>query len=258
MKDLQTEQLTDNYLGNSSPVPNDELRILLWDIDGTLMSSVQNGSFRTYFEPVMRRIFGTSGRLGEIQVSGMTDFQIFYESLQSEGFTIEKVRAKLPELLEIFPLEMKRAIAGDKTHKLFDGVHEILQAASENPRFVNALLTGNLSPAARIKVGLFGLEKYFDFSISAFGEISHDRNDLGFMAIQKANDKFRYNFRPEQFIVIGDTPKDISCARACGAKMVSVATGRSHPPEELARYKPDILLENLTDTKKIIQILETL
>ena len=259
MRDEQIYKTRAENFEKQPPIPNHELRILLWDIDGTLMSSVVNGAFRIYFAPVMKQIFGTSGRLEELQVSGMTDFQIFYESLKDEGFTVETVRAKMPELLEVFPVEMKRAVGGGgKTHKLLGGIEEILRATDENPRFINALLTGNLSPAARIKIGIFGLEKYFDFSISAFGENSHDRNDLGFIAIQKANEKFAFEFHPSQFIVIGDTPKDIACARACGAKVVSVATGRSHPPEELAQFNPDVLIENLTDTRKVLQILEGL
>lgn len=271
MRDERNSELTnislkeDNSNSNSrgsdysSLIPHlSSLKILLWDIDGTLMSSVTNGTFRIYFTSVMKQIFGTSGRLEELEVSGMTDFQIFYESLKDEGFTVETVREKLPELLEIFPVEMSRAVDGERTHRLHGGIKEILQATSGNPRFINALLTGNLSPAARIKVEIFGLENYFDFSISAFGEVSHERNDLGFIAIQKANEKFDYEFQPSQFIVIGDTPRDIDCARACGAKVVSVATGKSHPAEELAKFKPDVLIENLTDTQKVLQILENL
>lgn len=254
---LKFPSVESNEISPLRPHPS-SLKILLWDIDGTLMSSVQHGSFRNYFAPVMEQVFGTSGKLHELQVSGMTDFQIFYESLLHEGFTVEAVREKLPEVLEVFPLEMQRVVDGEKTHKLFGGVKEILQATTENPNFVNALLTGNLMPAARIKIGIFGLERYFDFSISAFGENSHDRNDLGFVAVQKAREKFDYNFNPSQFIIIGDTPKDIACARACGAKVVSVATGRSHPPEELAQFNPDVLLEDLTDTTQVLQILESL
>jgi phosphoglycolate phosphatase len=252
---LLAEESTE--ISSLRPHPS-SLKILLWDIDGTLMSSVQHGSFRNYFAPVMKQVFGTSGKLEELQVSGMTDFQIFYESLLHEGFTVESVREKLPELLEVFPLEMQRVVDGEKTHKLFGGVKEILQATKENPKFINALLTGNLTPAARIKIGIFGLERYFDFSISAFGENSHDRNDLGFVAVQKAREKFDYNFNPSQFIIIGDTPKDIACARTCGAKVISVATGRNHPSEELAEFNPDVLLEDLTDTAQVLQILESL
>jgi phosphoglycolate phosphatase-like HAD superfamily hydrolase len=64
--------------------------------------------------------------------------------------------------------------------------------------------------------------------------------------------------KPEQFIVIGDTPNDIRAARAFGAKMVSVATGKNHPAAELEKFKPDVLLENLSDTKEVLQILKNL
>ena len=64
--------------------------------------------------------------------------------------------------------------------------------------------------------------------------------------------------KPEQFIVIGDTPNDIACAREFGAKAVAVATGRSHSAAELAKFEPDILLLDLQDTPNILNTLQSL
>ena len=235
------------------------LRILLWDIDGTLMSSAVHGAFKKYFAPVMEKIYGSSGILANLQVAGMTDTQIFYESLKDEGFTPEQILAPKEKLLEIFKKEMSHVIGKTETpYEIKPGVREILEATSKNPHFLNALLTGNLSVAAEIKLGYFDLWKYFAGKPNIFGEISHDRRELGKAAVKTIGEFLNAKLKPEQFIVIGDTPNDIAAARAFGAKMVSVATGSQNSKEELLKYKPDILVDNLGDTQKILHILETI
>jgi len=112
--------------------------------------------------------------------------------------------------------------------------------------------------AAKFKLKFVGLDNFFDFSIGAFGNESHERKNLPAVAARHASAKFDYDFAPSQFIVIGDTPNDIDCARYFGAKAVAVATGRNHPPETLLPHHPDYLLENLTHTAKVLQILENL
>jgi phosphoglycolate phosphatase-like HAD superfamily hydrolase len=236
-----------------------KLKILLWDIDGTLMSSTQTGSFREYFEKVMLKVYGSAGRLETLQVSGMTDTQIFYESLKDEGFTPERILEATPQLLPIFKEEMSRVVEQNKhAYRMFPGVREILEATSKNPNFLNVLLTGNLSVAAEIKLSYFDLWKYFETAPNIFGEISHDRRELGKAAPEIISSFLGVKLEPKQFIVIGDTPNDIAAARAFGATMVSVATGRNHPPEELAKFGPDIILKDLSDTAAVLNILENL
>ena len=75
-------------------VPRSSLRVLLWDIDGTLLRSVRSGSFKDYTIPMLEEVFGTSGRLSEMKVSGMTDLQIVGEALKHEGFTHERSRTR--------------------------------------------------------------------------------------------------------------------------------------------------------------------
>lgn len=239
-------------------IQHKDIRILLWDIDGTLMTSTRPGAYKRYFAPSLEKVFGTSGTLEEMVVSGMTDVQIAVESLQNAGFSVEQIREKIPLMLEVFPVEMRRVLDGEKSHVLLGGVKEVLDATKANPRYINGLLTGNLTPAAKIKLEKVGLQDEFDFEISAFGEISHNRNDLPFEAIKKAQKKFNYVFEPSQFIIIGDTPNDIICARNCGAKVVSVATGRGQTMEGLGKLNPDFLFEDFSDTNAVLKALASL
>lgn len=236
------------------------LRIILWDIDGTLVRARINGVFRQYFAPAMQRTFGTYGRLIEMNsVSGYTDLQIIVEALAPEKITLADVRAKFPELLANFTQEMHRFCRSHEyVMDVLSGVPEILTATNDDPLFFNALLTGNFEPAARLKLELGGVNKFFDFSLGAFGEESNNRNDLPEIAADSIRARFDYDFAPQQFIVIGDTPHDIACARFFGAKAVAVATGRNNPPENLLPHKPDYLFRDLSDTKEVLRVFKTI
>ena len=187
----------------------------------------------------------------------MTDTQIMYEALRDEGFTPERIFEMKENLLEIFRAEMTAVLEKNgEPYEVLRGAPEILAETDKSPKFVNALLTGNLSVAAEIKLKSINLWHYFADAPNAFGEISHDRRHLAIEAGKLFNEFYRFDFQPAQFVVIGDTPNDIACARAFGAKVAAVATGRNHPPQELARYQPDVLLDDLSDTQKVLHVLE--
>lgn len=234
----------------------ENLRILLWDIDGTLLRSTVRGGYVEYFSATMRKVFGSAGRLAEITASGMTDTQIIYEALRDENFAPEHIFERKQDLLKIFKQEMTTVLAERRApYELLAGARQILTETAENPLFVNALLTGNFSVAAQIKLETVGLWHYFADAPNAFGEISHDRRDLARAAGKLFNEKYAVEFQPEQFIVIGDTPNDIACARAFGAKVVAVATGGNQTKEILAAEKPDHLLDDLSDTANVLKVL---
>lgn len=227
--------------------PPSLLRILLWDIDGTLLRSARVGAFKDYTAPVLEGVFGTSGRLMEMTVSGMTDLQIVIEALRDEGFTHAQIRERIDELKTRYMLEMERVARSDKElFHLLPGVRETLEATTNHPRYRNALLTGNIEPAAHLKMELVGLSGFFDLP-GAFGDESHDRRDLPALAAARINAHLNLDLPPSQFIVIGDTPNDIACARHFGAKAVAVATSRMYRPEDLLAHNPDALLPDLSD-----------
>lgn len=244
------------------PTPNTRhpysLRILLWDIDGTLVRSAREGVFKSYTVPLLEGIFGTAGRLAEMRVSGMTDLQIIGEALRDEGFTQEHIRSRLKELRTRYIAELER-VAGmeEKLFYALPGAHEILATTHANPRYRNALLTGNIEPAAHLKLRAVGLLDFFKLP-GAFGDDSHDRRDLPALAAARINRALNLELAPAQFIVIGDTPNDIACARHFGARSVAVATSRYHSADELLTHQPDALIPNLSDTDSILKTLGAL
>lgn len=237
----------------------DKLKILLWDIDGTLMRSTVQGGYKKYFSATMQKVFGSSGTLDRIIPSGMTDTQIMFESLRNEGFTSAKIFERKDEILKTFKAEMTKVLSdGDEPYEVLNGAKEILTETDKNPHFINALLTGNLSVAAEIKLRSVNLWHFFENAPNAFGEISHERKDLAVEAGKLFNEAYDFEFSPKQFIVIGDTPNDVLCAKHFGAKCVSVLTGRNQTGENLAKENPEVLIEDLSDTEKLLQIFESL
>jgi phosphoglycolate phosphatase-like HAD superfamily hydrolase len=215
------------------------------------------GVFKDYTTPAIVRLFGTAGRLHELSVSGMTDLQIVAEALREEGFDEAAIRARAPELAAAYLEELERLTRGEDIYYALPGAREALEAVENHPRYLNSLLTGNVEPAARLKLRAVGLEQYFRLP-GAFGEDSHDRRDLPALARERLSRHLRLDLNPEQLVVIGDTPKDIACARHFGARAVAVATGRTYRAEDLASHGPDALLENLADTSLLLRTLAKL
>jgi len=237
---------------------NSSSRVLLWDLDGTLVHGKRYGVFKDYTVPMLEAVFGTAGSLRGMIVSGMTDLQIVEESLRDKGITREHITARKEELLRCYMEEMKRATGnGNQIIEAMPGAREVLQRIEEHPRYLSALLTGNIEPAAHLKIEITGLAQFFRLP-GAFGDDSFDRRDLPALAAQRINEHLGADLQPEQFIVIGDTPNDIACARHFGARVLAVATGRVHAAEDLAACEPDALLPDLLNTELFMETLDKL
>ncbi|HEX8633727.1 MAG TPA: HAD hydrolase-like protein [Pyrinomonadaceae bacterium] len=243
-------------------VAPEDLRVVLWDIDGTLLRSVRPGAFVDYMAPALESVFGTTGRIREMRVSGMTDLQIIGESLSEEGFTNEHIRARVEDIRTRFMIEMERvaatATADNPLFRLLPGAREILERVRPHPRYRSSLLTGNLEPAAYLKLRLVGLSDFFQQLPGAFGDDSHERRDLPAIAAARINARLKLNLRPAQFIIIGDTPNDIACAKHFGARSVAVCTGRFDTQETLAAHHPDAILPDLSDTELVLRTFDAL
>ena len=259
MKDSSNEGIKTHF--SKSPdfrLSPSDLRILLWDIDGTLIRSRRNGAYKDYTIPVLEEIFGTSGQLSTMRVSGMTDLQIIAEALREEGFTHDDIRAEIHYLSQRLTEEAKRvAGSGETFFEVLPGVVETLNALDEHPRYRSALLTGNIEPMAYLKMELVKLDRFFKLP-GAFGEESHQRRDLPERAAERIMKYLGTRLSVEQFIVIGDTPNDIDCARHFGARALAVGTGRFYTKEELLACEPDAWLADLSDTQQVLNTLATL
>jgi phosphoglycolate phosphatase len=222
-------------------------RLLLFDIDGTLIHS--GGAGVHALKSAFTERFGIADDFHDIEIAGMTDSGIVVSILNKHKIpaTNENVSAFLDSYVHFLSLELPRRMG-----KLLPGVLELLEKLKSRPHLVLALLTGNVSRGAQLKLEHYGVWHFFEFG--AFADDHHDRNRLGTVARARAKEKHGRQFAASEIDVIGDTPRDIACGKAIGARTIAVATGRWRR-DELARYEPDFLIDDLSDVQGIIDTL---
>jgi phosphoglycolate phosphatase len=218
------------------------MKLFLFDVDGTLLTT--DGAGRTALKLASADVFGVSEDLSNIAIAGNTDSRIGREILTKHGIPVSEgalnrlLGAYLARLVDQLKLNPGRILPGV--------VQTLERVACAGVGM--GLLTGNLRRGADLKLGAHGVKRFFEFG--AFGDDDFDRNKLGPIALERAQAWYKTGFSPGETYVIGDTPRDVACARAFGAQAVAVATGR-YSSEELAATQPDFLFSDLSDVEKI-------
>jgi phosphoglycolate phosphatase-like HAD superfamily hydrolase len=218
-------------------------RLLLWDIDGTLISTGAAG--QRAIALATARHFGGDGDLKGVEIAGRTDAGIVHQILKKYGepITDEKVTTFLDLYLELLAEELPRSQG-----KVMPGVLPLLEKLERQPDTTLGLLTGNLKRGAQLKLEHYHLWKFFAFG--AFADDHHDRNELGAFALTRAEETTGAKFEASRVDVIGDTGHDIACGKAFGARTIAIATG-SWPREKLMECAPDFLLDDLSDVDAV-------
>ena len=221
--------------------------LLLWDIDGTLVLS--GGAGMRALKVTLEAVFEVKGSLSDIDFAGRTDKWItkrIFEKFEIEP-SPENFDRFLSAYLEVLPVELSASSA-----TLLPGVKDLVQVASRTEGVTQGLLTGNLRKGAEAKLRLHSLWEYFPFG--AFADDSEYRNDLGPFALSRAQSHAGVIFPPERVWVIGDTPHDVACGKAIGARTIGVATGGHHSVDDLLESRPTAVLRDLSDSERFWSI----
>src|SRR5262249_33246046 len=227
----------DNKASSNGKALSSDFRVILFDIDGTLIKAVRRSEYRGLIREMLENIFGTCGRIRQVDFGGKTDLAIYREALECEGVSPAFIREQLPRL-EARMVEILNDLAGTgEVFRLCPGIRELLDALSGDPRFLPSLLTGNVEKLAEAKLRVAGIWQYFR-GRGAFGSDAEERDHLPAIAAERINEHLGAALTPDRFVIIGDTPRDISCARHFGARVLAVASGQ-HTPEQLSRFSPD-------------------
>jgi phosphoglycolate phosphatase-like HAD superfamily hydrolase len=223
-------------------------KLILWDIDGTLIDSggVAGECMRAAMEQVYGRPSGSERRA----YAGKTDQQIILETFadHEQAEILGRLDAFSAAYLEL--LHARRAELAARG-RVLDGVMAALERIGRG-EVVQSVLTGNLAPVARLKLELTGLLQHFDLEVGAFGSDHHQRRELVPLAAARAARRYGRPYVGQNVVVIGDTPNDIDCGRAAGARTVAVASG-PFCVADLAAHDPDAVLPSLADTDAAVR-----
>lgn len=207
-------------------------KAILFDIDGTLLHT--GGAGAEAWQRAFRELYGVEANIEEHTHAGMTDPEIaeivFREVLGRDGSDVERAEA-----IGCYLGHLANAVAESEGYYVIEGIEELL------PRLVAegillGIVTGNIEPAAHIKLARGDLDKYFDFG--GYGSDSRSRTALTKKALERGAEVAGEPLDPDQTIAVGDTPRDVKAGHGAGIKVVGVATG-SYKIEELKNAGAD-------------------
>lgn len=224
------------------------MRAWLFDIDGTLIDSA--GAGQASFLAAMNELFGVQANHGAVSFAGRTDRAIAGDLFRVCGVDPgqESWRRFVPSYLS----HLERLL--HEFHgRVLPGVGRLLEELAARDDCVLGLLTGNMRQGATRKLGRYGLDHHFLFG--GFGDEHFDRADVARAAQTATRDYVNGGEQVSEYIVVGDTPLDVHCARAIDATVVAVASASSDM-KTLAAESPDVLVESLEDRAALARLLD--
>ena len=226
------------------------MHLFLFDIDGTLVTA--RGAGRAAVGQALTEVYGTTGPIDSFDFRGRTDPHIVFSLMRAAGVPDDSIRAGLDACFAAYVRELAAIIGDGGRVQVMPGMPEVLRQLSGREDALVGLLTGNIEAGARVKLHPTGLWPLF--RVGAFGSDDADRRRLPAIACARAETLTGRSFPYDCVTIIGDTPLDVDCARACGARAVAVATG-FHSGDELAACEPDLLFGDFADVGRVLEAL---
>jgi len=225
------------------------MKFILFDIDGTLLDS--GGAGTSSLNMAFEEIFAIKEAFRSINMAGKTDMQILKEAF--ELYKIDHSNGIIPEFYRNYVRLLREHIRKGSGH-IKPGIREALRELQARKECILGLLTGNIEEGARVKLDFFGLNSYF--SIGAFGSDDEDRNKLLPIAVDKLCQMYSVKVGFRDCVVIGDTPRDISCSKPYGAFSIAVATG-PYSAGILSAAGADFVFDDLSNTEAFLSLLKS-
>ena len=215
-------------------------KLILFDIDGTLVS--MGGAGTKAMNLAFNELFSIGNAFKEIPMAGKTDIQIMKEGLKLHS--LPYMDGNVDKMINGYLKFLRKEVNNPLKH-LKPGIKNSLELFNKM-NMPLGLLTGNLENGAKIQLGTFNLNEYF--LEGAFGSDDEDRDNLLPIAIDKFAKK-GLSFSPKTCIVVGDTPRDVRCAKIHGAGCIAVATG-PYSKEDLLKTDADVVVSSFEETDK--------
>ncbi len=225
------------------------MKLVLFDIDGTLLWT--DGAGRSAIGSALLAEMGLTVPLEGFRFDGKTDPQIVSELLCASGNPHAESAAHIQAVCDRYVKMLEGELTSDKrTPHVFPGVWELLDLIERRDDAVLGLLTGNIAAGARLKLASVGME--FDrFRVGGFGSDAAERGELPAIAAARAAELVGETPTGEEIVIIGDTPADVTCGAAVGARAIAVATG-SYRADVLEAAGAYAVFEDLSDTERVL------
>lgn len=199
--------------------------LLLFDIDGTLLLKAYE-AHRAALHAAIREVHGVEIPAEPVDAAGRTDRAIVRDISQRAGVPAASIVEAEHAVQEAGCRHYDRLCPDDLTGHVARGVPEMLAELAVDDTLLLSLVTGNYEPIARRKLAAAGIGDWFAHGQGGFGSDHHDRDELPAVARTRAGRRACDRAWPrERTVVIGDTPRDIACARADGVRVVGITTG---------------------------------
>jgi phosphoglycolate phosphatase-like HAD superfamily hydrolase len=195
-------------------------------------------------------LYGVADAFGRIEFSGRTDTAIFFDAAREHGLPETELPAELERFCDAYIPHLDNALSEVTGGRLMSGIRELLDALARCDDVRMGLGTGNFRRGGALKLRHFEIDAYFPGTPGGFGEDSESRDAVIAAGIERMTN----GGRPERVVVIGDTPHDVTAARANGAFALAVATGRNDV-EELTACGADVALPDLSDVEHALRII---
>jgi len=231
------------------------MRLILFDIDGTIL--LTDGAGRRAIQRALLEEVGAAGPVESHRFDGKTDPQIVHELLALAGHAAADDQALIAAVcdryLDLLEDELARPA---QVTRLLAGVPELLAALAgpeAERRALVGLLTGNLERGAVLKLRSAGVAPA-RFAVGAYGSDAGRRPELPAIARRRAEAVSGRAISGDEVMIVGDTPDDVACARAIGARTVAVATG-GYDVAALAAVGATHVFADLSDTVAVLDAL---
>ena len=223
-------------------------RYIFFDVDGTLI--LTDGAGKRALAKAIKNKFGLGSSTADINFAGRTDLSICKElhELNRVPFVESEFEKFMGLYLSELEVELKKA-----NGSILPGVERLLNRLLNDDRYYLGLITGNIKKGAFSKLSSHGIDNFFSFG--GFGDFQELREDIAREGKRDAENLYKKEILPEQMLVIGDTPHDVTCSRAIGAKCLAVCTGYASRAS-IEAENPDWILENLEHTDQVLSLLD--
>lgn len=227
--------------------------LVLFDIDGTLLRAGDALHQRAFVE-AFEEVYGLPVTLEGVHLAGMLDANIARTLFDIHEMDHMEADTLLDQMMTSMGGRYRKAVMEiELRERLLPGVSDAVEACAERG-WATGVLTGNARSVAYVKLERAGLA---DLLVTgAYGDSARERGHLVKIAIAAAEEAVGHRFSPDETVLVGDTPQDVTAARQAGSRVIAVATGR-FDVHHLAQMEPDAVLEDLSDTSAFVRAVDS-